>query len=112
MKNALLLTSFVTVLWGCDPSYSTEYSVVNNTDQNTQIVFFDEDRQEVDRTGGVYHYRQDTTSTRAIEKDSNLMLFIVDSDLSGSPALLTFPEDSIFVLFPDEKVIKFYPDSS
>ncbi len=41
-----------------------------------------------------------------------MLLFMVDNALSGSPALLTFPEDSIFMIFDNKRTIKFYLDSS
>ena len=112
MKNLLFFIFLIVLLWACDPSYSTEYSIVNETEQNAKVTFFDEDTSGIESAGGVYHYRQDTASTRTLEKSANLLLFMVDNDLAGSPALLTFEEDSIFVIFETERAIRFYPDSS
>lgn len=112
MKNLISFVFLTALLWACDPVYSTKYNVVNDTKQSARVVFYDEDKSEIERAGGVYHYRQDTASTKSLEEDSDLLLFMVDNALSGSPALLTFPEDSIFMIFDNKRTIKFYLDSS
>lgn len=98
MKNSLLLVLFAISLWSCDPNTVTTTSITNETLEDARLVFYSADSiEDIDLPAGKrYVIFRDELST-----------------LTGGPIQLDLEsEDSIFIFFPQEQIIKFYPDSS